>query len=222
MTIINAGFATLSEEDMEGLGFLQGGIARTFRNTFDRFRYQLYHYVVIENGGLDERDMRDKLILETGCGRGGGLNYLAQVLRPHEAIGMDMSRSNIEYCKSHWPKNTHTPLQFIHGDAEHLSTYVPRLSMDMVIDIEAFFYYQDKRAFLREVHSILKEDGRLYLAFFIQRTRLEEIHNFIRLYFEIIKEDDITDNVTHSLRLDNQRLTRFADQNFGFSKQTNY
>lgn len=57
------------------------------------------------------------------------------------------------------------------------------------------------------------------MSFFIQRTRLEEIHNYLRQYFDILKEDDITDNVLHSLKLDNQRLHRFGDQNFNFCKK---
>jgi 2-polyprenyl-3-methyl-5-hydroxy-6-metoxy-1,4-benzoquinol methylase len=119
LTITNVGFATTSEEDIEGLAYLQGGLPGTFRNHFDRFRYQLYQYVVIENGQLES--LGDKAILETGCGRGGGLNYLAQLLHPRQAIGVDMSRTNIEYCRRHWPKGSHVPFSFVHGDVEHLS-----------------------------------------------------------------------------------------------------
>lgn len=141
LTIVNAGFATLSEEDSEGLGLLQGGLAGTFRSQFDRYRYQLYQFAVVERAQLDENYMRDRILLESGCARGGGLNFLAQTLRPHEALGVDISQTNITYCKKNWPKNTHTPIQFIRGDAEALSSYLPRLSIDVVVDIEAFFYY---------------------------------------------------------------------------------
>jgi hypothetical protein len=37
-------------------------------------------------------------------------------------------------------------------------------------------------------------------------------------YFDILKENDITDNVVHSLRLDSPRLNRFADENLPFCK----
>jgi ubiquinone/menaquinone biosynthesis C-methylase UbiE len=210
ITIINTGYATTSEEDMEGLALMKHGLQGTFRNQFDRFRFQMYEHVVAENGGLE--DMRDKTLLETGCGRGGGLNYLANLMRPRYAIGVDASRSNIEYCKQHWPRGSHVQCDFLVADAENLSLSVPRLSIDYVVDIESFFYYTDKHAYLREVHSVLKEDGKLFLAFFIQRTRLEEIHGYLRQYFDIQKEEDITDNAIHSLRLDTQRISRFADQ----------
>ena len=63
-------------------------------------------------------------------------------------------------------------MEFIVQDTEHLSASIPRRSIDYVVDIESFFYYQDKHAFLREVHSVMKEDGLFFLSFFIQRTRL--------------------------------------------------
>jgi ubiquinone/menaquinone biosynthesis C-methylase UbiE len=167
---------------------------------------------VIENGGFD--DMHNKTILETGCGRGGGLNFIAQIMRPRYAIGVDSSRSNVEYCKQHWPHGSHVQCDFLVADTENLTQSVPRLSIDYAFDIESFFYYPDKHAYLREVHSVLKPDGKLFLSFFIQRTKLEEIHHTIRQYFDIEREDDITDNVIHSLRHDSQRLTRFADEHF--------
>lgn len=39
LTTTNAGFATLSEEDVEGMGYMQGGLPGTFRSHFDRYRY---------------------------------------------------------------------------------------------------------------------------------------------------------------------------------------
>lgn len=40
------------------------------------------------------------------------------------------------------------------------------------------------------------------------------MHDYIREYFEILKEDDITDNALHSLRLDSSKISRFADQHY--------
>lgn len=46
--------------------------------------------------------MENKTLLETGCGRGGGLNYLANALKPQFVIGLDFSRAQINYCKRNW------------------------------------------------------------------------------------------------------------------------
>ena len=78
LTLLNVGYADLSE--IRGL-FLEG----EERDTFDKYRYQLYEKIVIRNGkevieGFE--NMEGKTLLETGCGRGGGLNLLAKKLKP--------------------------------------------------------------------------------------------------------------------------------------------
>lgn len=176
----------------------------------------MYQFAVLEQGGIDS--FQGKTLLETGCGRGGGLNYLAQLMRPRYAIGVDASRGNVEFCKRHWPHGSHVHCDFIVADVENLTASVPRMSIDYMVDIEGFFYYTDKRAYLHQAHDCLKEDGLLFLSFFIQRTKLEEIHHMLYDYFDILKESDITDNVVHSLRLDTPRMNRFADENFPFCK----
>jgi cyclopropane fatty-acyl-phospholipid synthase-like methyltransferase len=40
-------------------------------------------------GGL--RNLKHKAILETGCGKGGGLNYIMNVLVPQKVVGTDIS-----------------------------------------------------------------------------------------------------------------------------------
>lgn len=67
MAQINLGYADLSKKD--GI-FLEGH----HRTAFDKYRLQLYHHCVIDNGEL--QNMNNKTLLETGCGRGGGLNYI--------------------------------------------------------------------------------------------------------------------------------------------------
>lgn len=203
----------MQEDDLEGLGLMKKhGILNRFRNTFDRYRYQLYQFAVLEIGEI--YDMENKTILETGCGRGGGLNFIAQIMRPRYAIGVDTSRANIDYCKQQWPKGSHVQCDFLVADVEKLTQSVPRLSIDYVFDVESFFYYPDKHAYLREAHAVLKPNGQLFLAFFIQRTKLEEIHHQIHQFFDIQREEDITDNVLHSLKHDTQKLSRFADDHF--------
>ena len=88
------------------------------------------------------------------------------------------------------------------GDCERLTDYFGKGSIDIVVDIESSFYYPDKEAFLRGVHSILKDDGLFIFAFYTLYTKLPEMYTSIRTYFEIVKEEDITDNAIESLRLD--------------------
>jgi cyclopropane fatty-acyl-phospholipid synthase-like methyltransferase len=41
-------------------------------------------------GGL--RSLKNKAILETGCGKGGGLNYIMNTLVPKIVVGADISQ----------------------------------------------------------------------------------------------------------------------------------
>lgn len=42
-------------------------------------------------GGVN--NMNGLNILETGCGRGGGLHYIARELNPQSAVGIDISKT---------------------------------------------------------------------------------------------------------------------------------
>ena len=87
LTTLNTGYAELDEQ--EGL------FVDNVRGDFDRYRYQLYHYLVMNFGGV--KSMENKTLLETGVGRGGGLNYLANTLKPQYAIGLDFSRTQVPF-----------------------------------------------------------------------------------------------------------------------------
>lgn len=43
--------------------------------------------------------LRGKKVLDLGCGRGGGLAFLAKYLAPEEAVGVDLSNWQIQFCK---------------------------------------------------------------------------------------------------------------------------
>jgi len=86
LTLLNVGYADLGQP---------GGIIKDsgLEEEFDKYRLQLYHKVVLENGQIES--LEGKTLLETGSGRGGGLNYLAQKLKPQYAIGIDMTYSMV-------------------------------------------------------------------------------------------------------------------------------
>ena len=54
---------------------------------------------MIENGRFEETEMRDKVLLETGCGRGGGLHYIVQKMTPEYAVGVDISDRQVGYLE---------------------------------------------------------------------------------------------------------------------------
>lgn len=82
LTTLNTGFADPEQID--------GVFLKDVRDRFDIYRIQLYHYLVKSFGNIES--MAGASILETGCGRGGGLNYIAKTFTPDYALGIDISQ----------------------------------------------------------------------------------------------------------------------------------
>jgi len=57
----------------------------------------MYNYAALMSTGV--MSLEGKTLVELGCGRGGGLDYLVKNLRPAKAFGIDLSDENINFCK---------------------------------------------------------------------------------------------------------------------------
>ena len=66
------------------------------QNECDRYSIQLYHHLV------DAVNMQGKDIVEIGCGRGGGLSYIASNFSPATAIGIDLNNRAVRFCNRHY------------------------------------------------------------------------------------------------------------------------
>jgi hypothetical protein len=62
------------------------------------FHMQLYHFLIGTLGYI--KGMSRKTLLETGCGKGGGANYIKNTFRPQNIIGVDYSGRNVQYIYS--------------------------------------------------------------------------------------------------------------------------
>lgn len=80
LTFINSGYAKVSHD---------GIVLQEIAENPELFRIQLYNHCVVNAGGF--KSMKGKSLLETGCGKGGGLHYLVNLLKPAEAMGVDIS-----------------------------------------------------------------------------------------------------------------------------------
>lgn len=86
MALFNPGYSDSYSTD--GL-FIEGHP----RNQFDRYRFQLYEHLIYDLGLID--NMEGKTLMEAGCGRGGGLRYIADRYRPRIAIGVDFNQNQV-------------------------------------------------------------------------------------------------------------------------------
>lgn len=80
LTHLNAGYADISQDGI----FLSDLATHP-----EIYHIQLYHFLVANLGNI--KSMKGQSVLETGCGRGGGLNYIMNIMTPEKITGTDIS-----------------------------------------------------------------------------------------------------------------------------------
>jgi len=115
--------------------------------------------------------LKNKEILEIGCGNGVQAMYINANYHPLTITGIDLNKANIEIANSERIRNNIHNVQFLVDDAQNLAQ-IPSNSTDVLLNIESAFHYPDKPAFLKEVHRVLKPGGQ-YLIADILTTRIK-------------------------------------------------
>ncbi|MFV9632065.1 phthiotriol/phenolphthiotriol dimycocerosates methyltransferase [Mycobacterium neumannii] len=116
----------------------------------DRYYIQLYHATATQ------ADISGKVVLEVGCGHGGGASYLARYLHPASYTGLDLNAAGIAYCRR---RHDVPNLDFMEGDAQDLP--FADESFDAVINVESSVHYPRFSRFLDEVARVLRPGGHL-------------------------------------------------------------
>lgn len=161
----------------------------------NRYSIQLYHHLAAE------AVLKDKDILEVGCGRGGGLAYVHKTFKPANAMGVDLDTGAVVFCTKNYPSDN---ISFEQGDAQNLS--FEDNSYDVLLNVESSHRYPEFHLFLNEVKRILRPDGYFLYTDFRYDWEMDDLHKSIEeMGFEIIKQKTITRNVVKALELDDQR-----------------
>ncbi|MCK9400954.1 MAG: class I SAM-dependent methyltransferase [Bacteroidales bacterium] len=158
-----------------------------------KFRYsaQLYDFVA------SSIDIKGKDILEVGCGRGGGLSYINRYLSPNSAIGLDLNKTAIEFCKKYY---SNEKINFLQGNAQSL--HFQDNTFDVVINVESSHRYSKMDRFLKEVYRVLKPGGYFLFADFRHENELEKLKIQLKnSNFILVKKEIITANVLEALKL---------------------
>ena len=134
------------------------------QNKPERYSVQLYHHLV------STAEIKNKDIVEIGCGRGGGLSYITRNFSPASAIGVDLDKEAVSFCNRHYKWDG---LSFLHGDAQNLS--LKNNSCDVVINVESSHRYRDMKAFLGEVSRILRPEGYFLFTDFRYDYEMEDL-----------------------------------------------
>ena len=192
LTCLNYGYALLNE-DGKTLDFM--------KDHSEIFPIQLYHAVFQGRA----KEVKAKKIVEVGAGRGGGLNFVAKHMEPAQAVGVDLSSSNVTFASNTFRDQKN--LMFVNGDAENLLGVegFDKDSFDFALNVESSHCYPNIDAFFAGVRDLLKPDGRFFFTDFRDREGIKQLEQQLNRFFEVEKREDITKNVLHALKLDNQR-----------------
>ena len=183
LLFMNYGFANL-DSNAKKL-FLKGSDEKY------RFCIQLYRHVV------SSVNLREKDVLEVGCGRGGGSSHIVKHLKPKSMTGIDFSEKAIDFCNRYYSIDG---LSFSHGDAESLP--FEENTFDVVVNVESSHCYGYMEHFLREVYRVIRPNGYFLFADFRSKDKIFSLREQLKNSgFELLKEEIITPNVLRALEL---------------------
>lgn len=145
---------------------------------------------------LEGLDTTGKRIVEVGCGRGGGVRYMARYHAPASVTGLDYSPDTVKRARS---LNADTAnIAFEQGDAEQLP--LPDASVDIVVNIESSHCYGNVAAFVREVARVLKPGGIFTFADMRSTGMVGELDLVLQASgLDMIEKRDLTTGVVAAL-----------------------
>ena len=172
------------------------------KDEFNRYSIQLYHHLA------SAVKLKHKDVIEIGCGRGGGLEYITRYFSPDSAVGIDLDKQAIAFCNRHY---TSKELSFLQGNAQKLP--MGDDSCDVVVNVESSHRYPDMDLFLREVHRILRPDGFFLFADFRYDHEVSLLQKeLLSSGMSLMKEEFITQQVVNALKSDDERKKRLVEK----------
>lgn len=120
-------------------------------------QYQLYDYCVIDSLRSLGADPKDMNILDLCCGRGGGLNYLAQNYKINKGVGVDISKREINFANNAFSSSG---LTFVNEDAELIEDIKElkefNTGFNVITCLEGIRYVENKTQFLRSLSNFMR------------------------------------------------------------------
>ena len=190
LTFMNHGYAALPDEDLAWVR--PEDLDQKYQNNLVR--------VLTKNACL-----KDKRVLDIGCGRGGAASYMARYHEASKVTGLDYCKENIDLCQR---IHSMDRLDFIQGDAQDLP--FESNSFDVITNIESSHCYAAPKVFFQEVYRVLREDGRFcYTDCFPVAPRYDLVDSHLtNAGFKVDISLDITQNVISAIELGKDNLAK--------------
>ncbi len=126
---------------------------RAMQSLWRKWGQTYFELPLFQRMGLD---IKDKDVLEIGCGNGYG-GYLLNQLGPKSYIGLDLMEEQVEIARRKYSQYT-----YIVQDATDLSQFADA-SKDVVIIFGVLHHIPKWRKVLDEIARVLKPNGQLFL-----------------------------------------------------------
>ncbi len=173
----------------------------------ERYPIQLYHHLCIQV------ELKDKVIVEVGSGRGGGANFIARYHNPKLITGVDLSPNAVSLCNKSYNLDN---LNFLVGDSAKLP--FEDNSVDVILNIESSHCYPSIPDFISEVCRVLKPDGHfLYCDLVIDSDLDDHLNKLKNKNLLDINYIDITENIIRASELmtdDRNNIINKVNSNF--------
>ena len=157
----------------------------------ERYPIQLYHHLCIQV------ELKDKVIVEVGSGRGGGANFVARYHKPKLITGVDLSPNAVSLCNKSYNLDN---LNFLVGDSAKLP--FEDNSVDVILNVESSHCYPSIPGFISEVCRVLKPGGHFLYCDLVIDSDLDDHLN--KLNNNILSDPnyiDITENIIKASEL---------------------
>ena len=157
----------------------------------ERYPIQLYHHLCMQI------ELKDKVIVEVGSGRGGGANFIARYYKPKLITGVDLSPNAVSLCNNSYNLDN---LNFLAGDSAKLP--FEDNSVDVILNVESSHCYPSIPDFISEVCRVLKPGGHfLYCDLVIDSDLHDHLNKLKNNNLSDLNCIDITENIIKASEL---------------------
>lgn len=135
-----------------------------------------------------------KSLLEIGCGRGGGLNYIKKNYPNLSISGCDISPLNI-ISSIFFDESK----EIKYSVCNSMDLPYKNSSFDYLLNVESSHCYNDIEKFYSECARVIKPNGTFFYSDLIWDIEmLNSNYDLLKNYFDVVSFTDITENVLQS------------------------